>query len=148
MSSRASHNETVKLTRRDFKLLLPMLAAAGARAQRAPLTSRTYRYEDLPVRTTEAARSRAVFDGLSLNGFGIEMHETELAAGRAPHPPHHHVHHEMVVIREGTLEVMISGRGTTLGPGSVAYIVSNEEHGWKNVGTTVARYYIITLGRT
>ena len=31
--------------------------------------------------------------------------------------------------------VTIAGRSANLGPGSVAYVASNEEHGWRNVGT-------------
>ncbi len=68
------------------------------------------------------------------------MHMTELPAGQAPHPPHHHEHEEMVMIVEGTLEVTISGRSVKLGPGSSAYVASNEEHGWHNTGTSRALY--------
>ena len=53
----------------------------------------------------------------------------------------------MIMIREGTLEVTIAGRSTTLGPGSIAYVASNEEHGWRNVGTTRAQYFVLALGR-
>ena len=52
------------------------------------------------------------------------------------------------MIREGTLEVTISGRTVKLGPGSAAYVASGEEHGWRNVGKTRAHYFIVTLGRT
>ena len=71
----------------------------------------------------------------------------ELAPGEMPHPPHQHVHEEVVVIREGTLEVTIAGQSSTLGPGSVIYVASNEKHGWKNTGATQAHYTILTLGR-
>lgn len=77
----------------------------------------------------------------------MDMHITELAPGLAPHPPHHHPHEEMIMIHEGTLEVTIAGRSTKLGPGSVAYVASNEEHGWHNVGTARARYFVLALGR-
>jgi hypothetical protein len=29
----------------------------------------------------------------------------------------------------------------------VVYAASNELHGWKNAGTTQARYFVIALGR-
>ena len=133
----------MKLSRRNLGLLLPALAAAQSKA----LPSKCFRYEDLPVRANGENRSRAILNGQTHTGFGVEMHETELAPGLAPHPPHHHVHEEMVMIREGTMEVTISGKSVTLGPGSVAYVASNEEHGWKNVGTTRARYFVLALGR-
>jgi quercetin dioxygenase-like cupin family protein len=52
----------------------------------------------------------------------------------------------MIFIREGTLEVTIVGKIQKLGPGSVAYVASNEEHGWKNVGDTPAHYFVLALG--
>ena len=133
-------------SRRDLNLLLPMLAAASAEAQESALPSKAYRYDDLGVRTNGQNRSRAILNGTTHNGFPVELHETELASGLAPHPPHHHAHEEMVLMREGTLEVTINGRTTVLGPGSVAFVASNEEHGWRNVGTDRARYFVLALG--
>ena len=135
-------------SRRDFGLLLPALAAAGvAEAQTPALPSKTYSFDDLPIRTNGLNKTRSVLDGSTHGGYPVEMHITELAPGLAPHPPHHHAHEEMIMIREGTLEVTIAGRSTKLGPGSVAYVASNEEHGWRNVGTTRAQYFVLALGR-
>jgi quercetin dioxygenase-like cupin family protein len=33
-----------------------------------------------------------------------------------------------------------------LGPGSAAYVASNEVHGWRNVGTTRAQYFVLAIG--
>ena len=134
-------------TRRDLSKALALLAAAKAPAQTAVLPSKTWRYEDLPVKENGENRQRAVFNGETHTGFPLEMHETELAPGKAPHPPHSHPHEEMIVIREGTMEVTISGKTSQLGPGSVAWVASNEHHGWRNVGTTRARYTVMALGR-
>lgn len=134
-------------SRRDLSLLLPAFAAANAAAHNAALPSKTYAFEDLPVRTNGANRSRSTLKGETHTGCAIDLHQTELAPGEAPHPPHHHVHEEMILIREGTLEVTISGRRAKLGPGSVAYVASNEEHGWRNVGTGPAHYFVLALNR-
>jgi len=66
--------------------------------------------------------------------------------GQVPHAPHHHVHEELLLIREGTLEVTVKGRTERLGPGSAVYIASGEEHGWKNVGPSAAKYFVLALG--
>ena len=134
-------------SRRDLTLLLPALAAAGAARPNAALASGTYRFEDLPVRPEGANSFRAVLEGDTHSGVPIELHMTELAPGQAPHPAHHHVHEEMVMIHEGTLEVTIAGRSAKLGPGSVAFVASNEQHGWHNVGTGRALYYVLAIGR-
>jgi len=138
----------VEYSRRELGVTLSALALAGrSGAQTGALPSKCYRYEDLPVKNNGANRQRAVLKGDTHAGFAIEMHETELAPGEAPHPPHHHVHEEMIVIREGTMEVTILGQSTRLGPGSVAYMASGEEHGWRNVGDTRAKYMVLALGR-
>jgi quercetin dioxygenase-like cupin family protein len=134
-------------SRRNLAAVLPALLAGSAAAQKTPLGSRMLKYEDLMVRTNGANRQRAILSGPGRTGFDIGLHETELAPGLAPHASHHHVHEEMILIREGTLEVTIAGKSTTLGPGSVAYVASNEEHGWRNVGETRARYFVLALGR-
>ena len=134
-------------SRRDLSLLLPALVTAKTASATSALPSKALRFEDLPVRANGENKTRAVLNGENHSGFAIEVHETELAPGKAPHPPHHHVKEEMVLVREGTLEVTISGRATTIGPGSVAYVASGEEHGWRNVGDTHAHYFVIALGR-
>jgi quercetin dioxygenase-like cupin family protein len=127
--------------------LLSLLAAAARPASAAVLPSKTCRFEDLTVKENGQNRSRAVFNGETHTGFPIDMHITELGPGQAPHPPHHHSHEEMIMIQEGTLEVTIAGKKSTIGPGSTAYVASNEEHGWRNTGSTRALYFVLALGR-
>jgi len=134
-------------SRRYLSALLPVVAAAGAEAAVPGMPSKCYRYEDLPVKTNGENRSRDILKGETHTGFPIDMHETELAPGKAPHPPHHHAHEEMMMLREGTLEVTISGKTTAIGPGSVVWVASNEEHGWRNTGSRPARYFVAALGR-
>jgi len=134
-------------SRRDLSLLLPLLAAAKAAGQSHVLKSRTYRYEDLPVENEGPNRGLPIFDGDTHSGVRIELHETELAPGEMPHPAHHHVHEEMILVREGTMEVTIAGKSATLGPGGVGFVASGEEHGWRNVGTGRARYFVLAVGR-
>ena len=133
-------------SRRRFAWLLPAFAG-GARAAEKLTTSKAWRFEDLPVRVNGDNSSRAVFDLLTHSGFAIDAHYTELAPGKMPHAAHRHVHEELLIVREGTLEMTASGRQTRIGPGSVAFLASNEEHGWRNVGDTRALYLVLALGR-
>lgn len=134
------------MLRRQFSFLLPLLARCGAGAESLALPSQFHPYEDLPVAGAGSNHFRPILNGELHTGFAVELHETELAAGQAPHPPHRHVHEEVIVVREGTVEVMIAGRNARMGPGSVAFMASNEEHGWRNVGATRARYMLFALG--
>jgi quercetin dioxygenase-like cupin family protein len=132
-------------SRRDFSFLLPLVAAAEMKGQDQTLKSRTYRMEDRAA-PLPGSFAHPIFNGELHSGFAVELHETELPTGQVPHPPHHHVHEEVILIREGRLEVTIAGKSVQMGPGSVAFVASNEEHGWRNMGTTTARYFLFALG--
>jgi quercetin dioxygenase-like cupin family protein len=121
-------------------------AAAQASAQTASLPTKAFDYEELPVKTNGANHSRAVLKGTTHSGFPIELHMTELGPHAAPHPPHKHVHEELLMIRRGTLEVTMLGKTENYGAGSVLYLASNDEHGWKNAGTEPAEYFVVALG--
>jgi quercetin dioxygenase-like cupin family protein len=121
------------------------MAARGLAAE-TPIPSKVFRFEDLPVESAGGNALRRILQGKTHNGYAIEMHESDLAPGSMPHPAHHHAHDEIFLVREGTVEFTISGRASRLGPGSVAYVASNEEHGLKNAGPTHAQYFVIALG--
>lgn len=136
------------LARRNLCLLVPALAAAHARAAGTTSVPTTVkRFEDLKASTSNGNSFRPILEGTTHEGFQIEAHQTELAAGSMPHAAHHHRHEEMFLIREGVVEVTVNGKSTRLGPGGVAYIASNDEHGIKNVGTASAQYFVIALGK-
>ena len=136
------------ISRRDLALLVP--AVAAAQSQKAPketLLSKVYRYDELPVKESNGNHQRAVLDGLTHGGFGVELHMTELGPGLAPHAPHRHSHEEIVMLRRGELEVTIEGKVTRATAGSVVSVASNELHGWKNPGSVPAEYFVIALGK-
>jgi quercetin dioxygenase-like cupin family protein len=134
-------------SRRELCALLPALLAARAHAaDDAVLRSKVYTFESLPAKVEEGNTFRPILEGVTHEGYRVELHETDLAPGTMPHPAHHHPHEEIFLIREGTLVVTINGQASNLGPGSVAYIASNQEHGIRNVGSTHAQYFVFALG--
>jgi len=136
----------VSYSRRDLGLLLPVLAAASGQAQQKALPSKAYKFEDLPVRGNGPNKSRAVMNGATHSGFPIELHISELGPGQAPHPPHKHVHEELLMLQSGVLDATILGETTRVTAGSVVYLASNDLHGWRNPGPDPAQYFVISLG--
>jgi len=136
----------MKCSRREIWFWIPALMASRGSAAEAPIPSKVFRFEDLPVENGDGNTLRRILEGKTHTGNRIEMHETDLAPGAMPHPAHHHAHEEIFLVREGTLEVTVAGRASRLGPGSVAYVASNDEHGIKNAGATHAQYFVIALG--
>ena len=139
------------ITRRDICFLLPgFLPAATAldafAAEDNSLPSASHPFDKLSKQILDHAEMRAVLKGKLATGEALEVHETTLPAGAAPHPPHHHVHSEMWLVREGTVELTVNGTSYRLGPGGVGFVHSNDEHGIKNVGATVATYFVVAVG--
>jgi len=135
-------------SRRDLCLLVTALAASSpAGAESDQLRSKTFPYDTLPVHKHPGVESRPVLSGKLHDGCYLEVHQTRLAPGGRPHPPHHHLHEEMFLIREGTVEVTINGQSTRLGPGSVGFVGSNDQHGIRNAGSTPAEYFVVAFGK-
>jgi quercetin dioxygenase-like cupin family protein len=127
-------------------LLQPLLGAKDSDQQAAPLPSTMYPYDKLPVETSNGAKFRAILKGKLATGESLEVHETTLPPGGAPHPPHRHTHSEMWLIREGTVELTVNGTRYRLGPGSVGFVHSNDEHGISNPGLAPATYFVVAIG--
>ncbi|MEK6398066.1 MAG: cupin domain-containing protein [Terriglobus sp.] len=101
---------------------------------------------DLPIKTSKTGSSQAVVQGVLPTGEGIEMHNTTLNPGMAPHPPHQHMHSEWLFIREGNMEWLIDGKWQPAQAGDILFASSMKLHGLKNVGTTTASYFVMAVG--
>lgn len=141
----------MSLTRREMCLLFPSALFATQLAERqsdqpSSLPSAMFLFDKLPLHTSNAAAIRAVLKGKLVTGEAVEVHETTLPPSGTPHPPHRHAHSEMWLIREGTVDITVNNTTTRLGPGSVGFVSSNEEHSIKNVGLTPATYFVVAIG--
>lgn len=143
----------MSLTRRELCLRAPsalltsLLTKADAQSEPSgDLPSAMFPYNKLPLHTSETAAIRAVLKGKLATGESVEVHETTLPPGGAPHPPHRHSHSEMWLIREGTVDITVNNATTRLGPGSIGFVRSNDEHSIKNVGLTPATYFVVAMG--
>lgn len=141
--------------RRSLCLALPALVAsltAGPESLAAvysddqAVASFVKPFDQLPVKQNGTNTSRAILNGKTESGCMMEVHETTLGPGMSPHPPHHHKHDEMFLMSKGSLEVTIAGKTTTIGPGSAAYVHSEEEHGVRNPGAVDAQYFVVATG--
>ena len=138
-------------TRREMLFLLSGLISSAVELDALPgqdnsLPSTTYPFSELPIKSVNGSDIRSILKGKLATGEALEVHETTLPPGGMPHAPHHHVHSEMWLIREGTVQLTIKGTSHVMGPGSVGFVHSNDEHGIKNVGATPAIYFVVAVG--
>ena len=110
------------------------------------LPSASYPFDKLPMQILDHVEMRRVLKGTLATGESLEVHETTLPAGAAPHAPHHHAHSEMWLVRDGTVELTVNSASYRLGPGGVGFVHSNEQHGIKNVGSAAATYFVVAVG--
>ena len=137
------------MKRREFAFTLSAALGffAAAEEQSVLAHSAVYSFEKLPVtQSSGGAATRPVLHGKLPTGETVELHETTLMPGQMPHPAHRHVHTELMLIREGTVEFILEGKSEQLGPGGVAYAASGELHGLKNSGTVPSNYFVIAIG--
>lgn len=137
----------MEISRRDAGLLLSAFAMARAGAETQDLPTKVFHNAEMKVDQHATNESRQFVWGRTHDGYFIDMHETQLRPGEMPHAAHEHAHEEMTMLREGTLEVEIEGTKSRIGPGDVVYVASNLRHGWRNVGTGTAKYFVIAFGR-
>lgn len=138
----------MSLSRRELAALLPVLAAAKAAEQPNPpasLPQKIYHSSQIPYTGDDKKKSRRFFDGVDHSGFHLEMHETVLGPGMPSHAPHQHVHEELMVVFEGSVEAYVDGKTGMAETGSVIYMGSNHMHGVRNIGTVPCRYYVLEI---
>jgi quercetin dioxygenase-like cupin family protein len=107
-----------------------------------PLGAAVFEWTQLAAKPTKTGERRNVFDAPTATLANLECHVTTLNPGETPHAPHRHPDEEIIVVKEGTLEVTIAGQMQRAGPGSVIFYASNVEHGLRNVGPSPATYHV------
>lgn len=136
----------MKISRRQLCGLLPFLALR-LHADETRISSKAADFKELPVeKANNGAEFRRLVMGKGYNAVPMEIHETILPPGGAPHPAHRHPGDELFFIMKGTVEVTINGKSSKLGAGGAAYAAGGDEHGIRNAGNEPAQYFVATIG--
>ncbi len=100
-------------------------------------------WSEMTSKKTDVGEYRQVIKAPTATLHELELHVTTLLPGTNSHEPHRHVNEELVIIREGTVEVLSNGAWKKLGPGAVVFNSTNSLHALRNIGTTPAVYHVI-----
>ncbi|MBU0581690.1 MAG: cupin domain-containing protein [Alphaproteobacteria bacterium] len=91
-----------------------------------------------------------ILRGGTPNAPDMESHVSVLAPGHSPHPPHHHVEEELLVVLDGEAEIVIpqaaddaAPRVETLRAGGLAYYPAYQFHTIRNVSAQPVTYVML-----
>ena len=137
------------ITRRDLLVAAVAVSAtvafiALAQSPAKPVMhSRVFQWSELKAEPTAVGERRNVFDAPTATLERFESHITTINPGEVPHAPHKHPEEELMIVREGTLQVIQNGQTNRVEAGGIIFCASGEMHGLRNVGTTRATYYVL-----
>ena len=135
------------IQRRDIIVALTAvlltLSVVAATAQTSIMQSTVFDWNSIAVKQTDVGSVRQFFRTPTITLDELECHVTSLNPGLSSHAPHKHANEELIIIREGNVEVLSNGEWKKAGPGSVVFNASNQMHALKNIGTTPAVYHVI-----
>src|ERR1700730_17317158 len=136
------------ITRRDIVVgLIAIGVTLGivsiARTETPLMQSSVFDWTTIAEKKTDVGSVRQFFRAPTATLDELECHVTTLNPGQVSHPPHKHPNEELVVVREGTVEVLSNGEIKRGCPGVVIFNASNQLHSLKNVGTVPATYHVI-----
>ena len=136
------------LSRRDlYNVLPPSLLSKAGPGDEGHIPSKVYVFDQLEVRRTPVVEYRQIVEGKTVDGCKFSVHESALQPGHEPHPPHHHTGEEMFLMIDGALDVTINGKTSRVAKGGIAFIGSGDEHGIRNPGPALAKYYVVEIGQ-
>nr|WP_298727621.1 cupin domain-containing protein [uncultured Steroidobacter sp.] len=136
------------ITLRDLSIAALSVAAtlgvtALAASNSKPLGSVAIDWNAVPVTQEEVRAVRQFLRAPTATLNELELHVTTLPAGATSHAPHKHPNEELVIVKEGTVEVLVDGQLKRVGPGSVVFNASNQMHSLRNVGDGPTTYHVI-----
>jgi quercetin dioxygenase-like cupin family protein len=128
-----------------------MLAALAVAAQHrgmaaeGQLPSHVYNWNDMLETPRPYGASKPFFSGPTPNLGHFSVSVTRLNPGHAPHSPHEHAEEEVIIIKEGTARINLSGKTRDAPPGTVTYYAPHTHHGIVAESEPVT-YYVIRCG--
>lgn len=126
-----------------FAVLSFAATAQTPETSQPPLPSAVYEWNEMAVQTIPNGVRRYLFDGPTLSLGNIHCHITTLNPGEVSGEPTLHLQEEVLIIKEGRVEVTCDGKLTEAGPGSVIYFAANSVTRLRNIGEGVTTYYVL-----
>ena len=118
-------------------------AATPPASAATPLVSKVFDWASLQVTPIPNGERRMVLDGPTAAVDLLHVHVTTLAPGKISGQPVRHLQEEVLIIKEGEVEVSLDGTTQKAGPGSILFFAAGAVTALRNAGTTPATYYVV-----
>ncbi len=123
--------------------MLPAQTPAPATPPAAKMNSTVIDWSNLTFTPTKTGARVAVFDAPTPTLDRFHCHISTLNPGENTGALHRHPQEELVIVKEGTLEINIDGKLTVATTGSMIFYAANENENMRNIGKTPATYYVV-----
>ena len=97
--------------------------------------------DSLQFKASAKGGGRKYFDRPTAMCDNMEMHVTKLDHKGSSHAPHQHVDTEIILVIDGTVEMMIEGKTYTANPGDLIMAESGKLHGVGNAEEKPCSYF-------
>ncbi len=128
---------------KNYLLFLLLLPALNVHGQYSSIPADVYRWDKAAVFKKANSEQRVLLEGTTPAFKHLKVHATTVAGGKAAHAGHSHADEELIIVKEGKLNVTYGGKTETLETGSVALMMPGDEHALANAGSGPVTYYIM-----
>lgn len=131
---------------RYLPIIILVLCSSPVFSQQDSIASGVYSFNKAATTKTKDGERRSILRGSSLDLANLSIHTSTLAPGATNHPlVAYDDREELIVIKEGSVTVMLNDSSKVLDAGSVILIEPGDKQSFKNEGSTVATYFVLTF---
>lgn len=120
---------------------LLLLAVSPAFAQYLP--SKVYRWREAPVVKHAGYEDRTLLEGTTRDFNDFSVHALTIFPNQPAQPAQQLDEELLIIVKEGELAVMVAGKRTILGPGSVVLVMPGDAYQLENKSTKPLTYYVM-----
>lgn len=124
-------------------LLTLSLSIATVFSVETQIASDVYAWNDSPVVKTETGSKRTIINGSATDFEVMDISAMTLEKDRTDGGHSHADLEEMIIVKDGSLQITIKGETNIVGRGSVAIIMPGDEHSYANAADGDTTYYVL-----
>jgi quercetin dioxygenase-like cupin family protein len=107
------------------------------------MESTVFDWSQVKAEAAKYGAKRQIFDSSTATMERLECHATTLNPGETTHAPRRQPDEELVIVKEGTIEVQLNDQPRRVEAGSLVFVAANDLYGVRNPTDVAATYYVV-----